>query len=262
MSTLSYAVSDSATMLRRNLRYALRFPSTLIMALGVPILLLFLFVGVFGGALGSSVGSASNGGRYIDYLVPGLIVMTVGYGGTTTALVVNGDLTGGIIARFRTMAISRSSVLVGHVVGALIRTMLSIALVIVVALLVGFRPAANIVGWLAVTGVVALLTLALSWLAVAVGLQARNAAGTGGFTLVVQTLPFLSSAFVRPDSMSAPVAWIAANEPYTPIINAMRGLLLGTPIGHDGLIAVAWCLGLSLAGFLWARALFNRDPAV
>jgi ABC-2 type transport system permease protein len=260
MSTLSYAVSDSATMLRRNLRYALRYPSTLVMALGVPILLLFLFVGVFAGALGSSVGSASHGGRYIDYLVPGLIVMTVGYGSTTTALVLNGDLTGGIIARFRTMAISRSSVLVGHVAGALIRTMLSIALVIVVALLVGFRPAADAAGWLAVAGVVALLTLALSWLAVAVGLQARNPAGTAGFTLVVQTLPFLSSAFVQPESMSAPVRWIAAHEPYTPIINTMRGLLLGTPIGHDGLIAVAWCVGLSLVGFLWARALFKRDP--
>jgi len=256
MSTLSYAVSDSATMVRRNVRHTVRYPVTIIMSLGVPVLLLLLFVGVLGGALTAGVG----GGAYIDYVVPGILLMTVGYGSSTTALAVNRDMTEGIIARFRTMAISRASVLTGHVVGALIRTMVSTGLVIGVAFLLGFRPAADAVGWLATIGLLALLVLALGWLAVAIGLAASNAEGTSGFTLVVQVLPFVSSAFVPPASMSGPVRWFARNEPFTPIIDTLRGLLTGAPIGHSGVLAVAWCAALALAGYLWARALFNRDP--
>ncbi|MCU1684076.1 MAG: transporter permease [Amycolatopsis sp.] len=260
MSTLSYAASDSATMLRRNLRHALRYPSTMIMSLGVPILLLLLFVGVFGGALGAGLGGAAKGTRYIDYLVPGIILMTVGYGSSTTALAVNSDLTEGIIARFRTMAISRASVLTGHVAGAMIRTMLSVALVICVALAMGFRPTAGPLEWLATIGVVVLLVLALTWLAVAIGLAAKSPDGASSFILITQVLPFLSSAFVSPGSMSGAVRWFAENEPFTPIIETMRGLLTGAPIGNSAIIALAWCVGLALVGYLWARALFKRDP--
>jgi ABC-2 type transport system permease protein len=260
MSTLSHAVSDSATMLRRNVRHTLRYPVTMVMSVGVPVLLLLLFVGVFGGALNAGLGGATHGGAYIDYVVPGILLMTVGYGSSTTALAVNRDMTEGIIARFRTMAISRASVLTGHVVGALARTMVSIGLVIGVALILGFRPTADPVRWLATIGVIALLVLALSWLAVAIGLAASNAEGTSGFTLVVQVLPFVSSAFVSPDSMSGAVRWFAQNEPFTPIIDTLRGLLMGTPIGNSAIVAVAWCAGLALAGYLWARALFTRDP--
>jgi ABC-2 type transport system permease protein len=138
--------------------------------------------------------------------------------------------------------------------------MVSSGLVIGVALLLGFRPAAGVGGWLATIGVLALLALALNWLAVAIGLAARNAEGTSGFTLVVQVLPFVSSAFVPPDSMSGAVRWFAQNEPFTPIIDTLRALLLGVPAGHSAVIAVAWCAGLALAGYLWSRALFGRDP--
>jgi ABC-2 type transport system permease protein len=260
MSTLSYAMSDSATMLRRTFRHTLRYPVMMVMSLGVPVLLLLLFVGVFGGALNAGIGDRWHGGTYIDYVVPGILLMTVGYGSSTTALAVNRDMTEGIIARFRTMAISRASVLTGHVVGAMTRTMVSIGLVIVVALLMGFRPAADPVGWIAAIGVITLLVLALTWLAVAIGLVARNAEGTSGFTLIVQVLPFLSSAFVAPDSMSGAVRWFADNEPFTPIIDTLRGLLMDTPTGNSAIVALAWCAGLALAGYLWARALFNRDP--
>ena len=140
-------------------------------------------------------------------------------------------------------------------------TILSTALVIGVALLLGFRPAAGPLRWLGVLGLATLLALALTWLAVAIGLLAKTAEGTSPFILVVQLLPFLSSAFVAPESMSAPVRWFAGHEPYTPIIDTLRGLMLGTPVGDSGVIAVAWCVGLALAGYLWARVLFKRDPS-
>ncbi|HEX6344412.1 ABC transporter permease [Umezawaea sp.] len=260
MTTTSHAVTDSATMLRRNLRHVLRFPDVLVMSLGLPVILLLLFVGVFGSALGAGLGGAARGGDYVDYLVPGIITMSVGYGATTTALAVNKDMTEGVIARFRTMAIFRPAVLVGHVVAAAVRTMVSTGLVIAVSLLLGFRPAAGPAGWFAAIGVLALLVLALTWLAVAIGLAARNAEGVSLFTLLVQVLPFTSSAFVPPDSMSGVLRWFAENEPFTPVIDTMRGLLLGTPVGGSAVAAVAWCTGLAVAGFLWATALFRRDP--
>ncbi|WNV86263.1 ABC transporter permease [Umezawaea sp. Da 62-37] len=256
MSTFPHAVGDSATMLRRNLRHLARYPVMVVMSLGVPTLLLLLFVGVFGGAMGGG----ARGGDYVDYLVPGIVLMTAGYGSTSTALAVNRDMTEGIIARFRTMPVFRASVLVGHVLAAVIRTVASAALVVGVALLMGFRPAATLVGWLAAVGVFVLLALALTWLAVAIGLAARNAEGTSAFTLVVQVLPFVSSAFVPPESMSGAVRWFAEDQPFTLVIDTLRGLLLGTPVGDSAIPAVGWCVGLALVGYLWARALFRRDP--
>jgi ABC-2 type transport system permease protein len=249
---------DAVTMLRRNVRHTVRNPGALIMTIGLPVALLMLFTGVFGGAL--SAGLTSYHGDYIDYLLAGILLMAVGYGATTTALAVNRDMTEGVIGRFRTMAISRASVLTGHVAGSVARTLVGAALVIAVALPLGFRPAAGPLGWLAVLGLLALVALALTWLGVAVGLLAKTAEGTGPFTLVVQTLPFLSSAFVTPESMSGPVRWFSAHEPFTPIIDTLRGLLLGTPVGDSAVPAVAWCVGLALAGYLWSRALFRRDP--
>jgi ABC-2 type transport system permease protein len=251
-------MSDAVTMLRRNAKHSMRNPSAVIMTIGMPVVLLLLFVGVFGGAL--NVGPLPRDGDYIDYLVAGILLMTVGYGSTTTALAVNRDMTEGVINRFRTMAISRAAVLTGHVVVSTVRTLISSFLVIGVAMLLGFRPTGDPVRWLAVIGLLALLALALSWLAVAVGLLAKTAEGTSPFVLVVQVLPFLSSAFVSPDSMSAPVRWFATHEPFTPIIDTLRGLLLGASIQDSGVLAIAWCVGLGLAGYLWARALFRRDP--
>jgi ABC-2 type transport system permease protein len=254
MSTLSAALSDSATMVRRNFRHTLRYPVTMVATLGVPVILLLLFVGVFGGALGPAMGFAA----YIDYVVPGIILMTVGYGCTTTALAVNKDMTGGIIDRFRTMAIARVSVLTGHVVGAGVRTLVSVGLVIGIAVLMGFRPVAGFADWLAVLGVLVLFVVALTWMAVAIGLVVKTPEGTSGFTLIVQVLPFLSSAFVSPESMSAPVRWFAQNEPFTPIIDTLRGLLLGSPVGDNAIVAVIWCVGIGAVGYFWARARFNR----
>jgi ABC-2 type transport system permease protein len=257
MTTLTFAMRDSATMTRRMLRHVLRYPVTLVVAVAVPVLMLLLFIGVFG-ALKAGLGTGPHV-HYIDYVLPGIIVMTAGYGSSVTTQSVNRDSTEGIIGRFRTMAISPASVLSGHVATALIRTLVSAAAVIGVAIALGFRPTADAGRWLAAVGVTVLLILALTWLAVAVGLAAKTVEGTTGFLLIVQVLPFISSAFVPPGQMSGSVRWFAANEPFTPVIDTLRGLLTGTPSGGTALAAVAWCAGLALAGYLWARVLFRRD---
>ncbi len=252
-------MSDAMTMLRRTTKHSLRNPSAVLMTIGIPVFLLLLFVGVFGGALKVGLGNSAQGDEYIDYLVAGILIMTVGYGSSTTAMAVNQDMTTGIINRFRTMAISRTSVLTAHVIVSTVRTLISAALVVGVALLMGFRPTADPIRWLGVIGLLALVTLALTWLAVAVGLIAKSAEATTPFLLIVQLLPFVSSAFVSPDSMSTPVRWFAEHEPFTPMIDALRGLLLGTPVDNGG-TAVAWGVGLTVVGYLWSRALFRRDP--
>jgi len=257
MTTLTFAVQDSATMTRRSLRHVLRYPVTLVVSVAVPVLLLLLFVGVFG-ALKAGLGAGSHV-SYIDYVVPGIIVMTAGYGSSVTAQSVNRDSTEGIIGRFRTMAISPASVLNGHVASALARTLVSVALVIGIAIGLGFRPTADAGRWLAAAGLTALLVLALTWLAVPFGLAAKTAEGLTSFILIVQLLPFISSAFVPPDQMSGPVRWFAAHQPFTPVIDTLRGLLTGTPADGSALAAVAWCAGLALAGYLWARVLFRRN---
>jgi ABC-2 type transport system permease protein len=257
MTTMAFAVRDSATMTRRSLRHVLRYPVTMVVSVGVPVLLLLLFIGVFG-ALKAGLGTGSHV-SYIDYVLPGIIVMTAGYGSSITAQAVNRDSTEGIIARFRTMAISPASVLNGHVVSALARTLASAALVVGVAIGLGFRSTADAGRWLAAAGVTALLVLALTWLAVPFGLAAKTAEGLSGFILIVQLLPFISSAFVPTGQMSGSVRWFAAHQPFTPVIETLRGLLTGTPSGGTMLAAVLWCTGLALAGYLWARALSRRD---
>ena len=262
MSTLSFALRDSATMLRRDVRHSLRnLPMTLISGLLVPIIMLVLFVYVFGGAIGTGQGLVAHGGAYIDYIAPGIIILTMVSGGATTAINLCMDMSEGIIVRFRTMAISRASVLTGQVLGSLIRTMITIVLVIGVALLMGFRPTANPVAWLAALGVIALFAFALTWMSVVFGLVGKTPAGANSLSLIFQLLSFTSSAFVRPDSMSGVVRWFASYQPFTPVIDTLRGLLLGTPIGNSAVLAVAWCAGLTLIGYLWARAVYNRNSA-
>jgi len=263
MSTLSYAMSDSATMLRRNLRHALRYPSMTIGTVAMPIIMLLLFVYVFGGAMSAGlVGAATGGTNYIDYIVPGILLMTVGSGSLPTAVAVCTDMTEGIVARFRTMAIFRASLLTGHVVGSMIQTMVSIGLVIGVAILMGFRTSAGPVAWIAALAVLAMLTFALTWLAVALGLASKTPEAASNAVIPLSfLLPFISSAFVPLDSMPSGVRAFAAYQPFTLVIETLRGLLMGTSIGNSGWLAVAWCAGIALAGYLWARALFNRDPA-
>jgi ABC-2 type transport system permease protein len=257
MTALSLAARDSATMLRRDVRHSLHAPAMTISGMSVPIIFLLLFAGVFGHALSAGI-SASAGTRYIDFLAPGILVMTAGFAAEGTAISVCTDMTQGIIDRFRTMAISRASVLTGQVIGSLIRTMISGTVVVLVAVLLGFRPTATLAEWIAVAGVFAMLALALTWLTVAFGLLANNPAGANSLSLIPAILPFVSSAFIPTGAMSGGVRWFAENEPFTPIINTMRGLLTGTGIGDSAVIAVAWCAGLTLVGYLWARALYDR----
>jgi ABC-2 type transport system permease protein len=261
MSTLPYAMRDSATMVRRDLRHCLRFPMMTISGVMVPVFFLLLFVGVFGDTLLGGLGAASPaGGHYIDYLVPGIIVMTASASAETTAVNVCTDMTEGIIARFRTMAITRTSVLTGQVLGGLIRTLASGVLVVAVALALGFRPTATAVEWVTMTGVFVLLTLALTWLTVAFGLVAKTPAGANSLSLIVVVLPFVSSAFVPTGAMPAGVRWFAQNQPFTPVVETLRGLLTGEPIGHSAIRAAAWCAGITALGYLWARAQYNRNP--
>ena len=258
MSTVSLALRDSATMTRRDLRHSLRFPMMTISGMLVPVIFLLLFAGVFGHALsaGLGVGPAS----YIDYLAPGILVMTAGFSAEATAVNVNMDFRLGIIDRFRTMAIARTSVLTGQVAGSLIRTMVTAVLVVAVAVGLGFRSGADAAAWIAAAGLFAALTFALTWLTVAFGLFAKTPGGANSLSLIPAILPFVSSAFVPTAAMPAGVRWFAENQPFTPIIDTMRGLLTGTAIGNSAIVAVAWCAVIALAGYLWARALYNRGP--
>ena len=257
MSNLSYALRDSATMLRRDIRHSLRNLSMTLSGLLTPIIMLLLFVYVFGGTMGAGLGGVA----YIDYVAPAIMLMTVGSGCATTAVNLCVDMSEGIISRFRTMAIFRASVLTGIVFGSLIRTMISVGLVIGVTLLMGFRPSAGPVAWIAALGVIALFTLALTWMGVVFGLVGKTPAGSNSLSLIFQLLlPFTSSAFVQPDSMPSGMAWFAQYQPFTPVIDTLRGLLMGTPIGSSAILAVAWCAGIILAGYFWARGIYNRGP--
>jgi ABC-2 type transport system permease protein len=260
MSSLSYAVTDTATMLRRNLRHALRYPAMTLSGVLTPIVILLLFAGLLGDTLGAGLGPAAGGG-YIDYVAPGIILMTVVSGCLSTSVSVCVDITSGIINRFRTMAISRGSLLSGHVLGSLIQTVISTVLVIGVAMLMGFRPTGGLLDWLAAIGLLVLVAFAFTWLAVLIGVVSKTPESASNTPLLIQFLPFVSSAFVPTGSMPAGVRWFAENQPFTPIIETTRGLLLGTPIGDSAAIAVAWCLGVALAGYVGARTLFNRPRA-
>src|SRR6266567_3158279 len=247
MSNLSFTLRDSATMLRRDVRHSLRRLSMTLSGLLTPIVMLVLFVYVFGGTLGAGLGGVAHGGAYINYVAPAINLCM--------------DMSEGIITRFRTMAISRASVLTGQVLGSLIRTMITIVLVIGVALLMGFRPSAGPVAWIAALGVIALFTFAITWMGVVFGMIGKTPAGANSLSLIFQLLlPFTSSAFVSPDSMPVGVRWFAEYQPFTPVIDTLRGLLLGTPIGNSAILAIAWCAGLTLVGYLWARAVYNRNP--
>jgi ABC-2 type transport system permease protein len=262
MSTLSLAARDSATMLRRNLRHAIRYPSLTVGVAGLPIIFLLLFVYVFGGALGAGIGGM-RGGRteYLSYITPGIILMTIASGVLMTAVSVSVDMTEGIIDRFRTMAISRASLLTGHVIGSMITTMVSTTIVIGIALALGFRPDAGPLGWVAVIGVLTMVTFALTWLAVALGVFAKTPESASNLPLPLQILPMMGSGFVPTDSMPSGLRWFAQYQPFTPMIETLRGLLTGSPISHSAAVSAAWCAGITLVGYVWAKTRFNRGRA-
>ncbi|WP_151484727.1 ABC transporter permease [Streptomyces albicerus] len=262
MSALSLAVRDSNTMLRRNLLHARRYPSLTLNLLLTPVMLLLLFVYIFGDAMSAGLGGgAADRSDYIAYLVPGILLMTIG--GTTvgTAVSVSMDMSEGIIARFRTMAIHRGSVLIGHVIGSVLQSIASVVLVGAVGVAIGFRSTnATALEWLAAFGLLALFALALTWIAVGMGLISPNAEAASNNALPLIFLPLISSAFVPIDTMPGWFQPIAEYQPFTPAIETLRGLLLGTEIGHNGWLAIAWCLGLTALGYIWSKSVFNRDP--
>ncbi|MFD8221287.1 ABC transporter permease [Streptomyces sp. NPDC059697] len=261
MSALSLAVRDSSTMLRRNLLHARRYPSLTLNLLLTPVMLLLLFVYIFGDVMSAGIGGGSDRSEYIAYIVPGILMMTIG--GTTigSAVSVATDMNEGLIARFRTMAIHRGSVLIGHVVGSVLQCIAGVVLVGAVAVAIGFRSTdAKALEWLAAFGLLTLFALALTWIAVGMGLISPNAEAAGNNALPLIFLPLISSTFVPVDAMPGWFRPIAEYQPFTPAIETLRGLLLGTEIGNNGWIAIAWCIGLTVLGYRWSTASFNRDP--
>ena len=266
----SHALAHARVMLRRNLRHMQRYPSLTLMVTLMPLVFLLLFVYVFGGTLGAGLGSGmpaglhsvSSGGRaaYADYVAPAIIVMAVAAAAQGTAIAVAQDMTEGIIARFRTMAVARSSVLTGHVVGATIQTLIGVAVVTAAALAVGFRPHANAAEWLAAGGVVLLLTFAVTWLCVGLGLSAKSVETASNSPMFLILLPFLGSGFVPAGSLPAGMRWFAEYEPFTPVNETLRGLLTGTRIGDNLIITIAWCVGVAALSYVWSRRLYEREP--
>lgn len=248
---LAHAVGDHLVLAGRSLRHVTRDVESVLLAVALPVLMMLLFRYVFGGAI-------SVPGRYVDYVVPGIILLCAGYGASLTAPGVAHDMAQGVIDRFRSLPIAPSAVLVGHVGASLARNLLSTAIVVGVGLLTGFRPAADAAGWLAAFGLLVLFILAMSWAAVALGLLARSVAGASGFTFVILFLPYLSSAFVPTGTMPAVLRVIAEHQPLTPITETLRALLLGASPGGDAPLAVAWCAALLLAGYGAAAYLFSR----
>jgi len=217
--------------------------------------MLLLFNYAFGGALNT------GGVRYINFVVPGVLILGVAYAVQATALSVNADVSEGIIDRFRTMAIARSAVLIGHVIGSTLRSLVGLMVVVLAALAIGFRPAASPLQWLAALGMLALMLFAFAWLGTAFGLAASTPTGAGSMSVIVTLLPFLSGAFAPTSTMPGWLQVFTANQPMSEVIQALRGLLLGGPVGNHGWLAVAWCAGIALAGYLWAQSAFNRRAA-
>lgn len=245
------ALTQAVQMSVRSLRHTVRNTEALLTSVMLPVILLLLFVYVFGGAMRTD-------GAYVDYVVPGLIVLCTGYAASMTAVSVAHDMSSGIIRRFRTMSVHASSVVSGHVVASVARNVVSTLLVFAMAFVAGFRPHADLGGWLAAVGLLLLFVLAISWLSAALGLLAGTPEGANGITFAVMFLPYLSSAFVPIDTMPSVLRPIAEHQPLTPVIESTRSLLMGTPAGNDAWLAVAWCLGILAVSCVAAALLFRR----
>lgn len=261
MTTLSYAVTDTATMLRRNMKHLLRYPTLLIIVIAMPAVFLLLFVYVFGGTLGNGLGGLSGGrAAYVNYVTPAIIMLTIASAVQSTAISVASDMTEGIIARFRTMSIARSSVLTGHVIASMILSVVGVVVLIGISIGVGFRPSASVVDWLAAAGIILLVSFALTWLSVALGLAAKSVETASNTPMFLLLLPFLGSGFVPTSSMPTVLRWFAQYQPFTPVNETIRGLLMGTRIGNDGIITVVWCVGIAALSYVWARRKYDRKP--
>ena len=249
----THAIGDTAVLTSRSLRHILRSPDTIITTAVTPIALMLLFVYVFGGAI-----DTGSQGSYIDYMLPGILLITIASGIAYTAYRLFLDMQGGIFERFQSMPIARSSVLWAHVFTSLVSILVSIAVVVGVALIMGFRTGASVLVWLAVLGILTLFTLALSWVAVIAGLSAKTVDGASAFSYPLIFLPFISSAFVPTESMPAPVAWFAENQPVTAIVDTLRALFAGQPVGTDIWVAMAWLVGILVVAYGFAVAIYRR----
>lgn len=261
MTTLATTISDSRVMLRRNLKRQLRYPSMTVMLVAMPIVFLLLFVYVFGGQLGAGLGAHDGRSAYLGYVVPGLLLITVASAVQGTSIMVAMDMTGGIIDRFRTMAITRAAVLTGHVVGSLLQTLAAMAILIGVAFGLGFHSGTGALHWLAAVGVLALFALALIWLAVALGLAAKRVETASNSPMILVLLPFLGSGFVPTATMPPGLRQFAEYQPFTPVAEAVRGLVSGGAVGGHVIGAVAWSIGIAVAAYVWAVRLYGRRRA-
>ncbi len=261
MTTLAHTLSDSRVMLRRNLKRQLRYPSMTLMLVGLPIVVLLLFVYAFGGQLGAGLGAHDGRHAYLDYVAPGLLLITVASAVQGTAIMVAMDMTGGVIDRFRTMAIARGAVLTGHVVGSLIQTLLAIGVLIGVAFGLGFHAKGGLLDWLAAIGILGLFAFALIWLAVALRLAATSVESASNTPTILILLPFLGSGFVPAHTMPEGLRQFAEYQPLTPVADSVRGLISGGGIGGSAIAAIAWSLGIGTVAYLWAIRRYNRHRA-
>jgi ABC-2 type transport system permease protein len=248
-------VNDTLVLLKRSLRHILRSPDTIISTAVTPIIMLLLFVYVLGGAI------HAGSGRYVDYLLPGILLITVASGISYTAFRLFTDVSEGIFERFQSMPIARSALLWSHVLTSLVANLVSLALVVLVAVAMGFRSGAGVLAWLAVAGILVLFTLALTWLAVIPGLTATSVDGVSGFSYPLIFLPFISSAFVPTAGMPGPVRWFAQHQPVTSIVDTIRRLYAEQPVGDAAWIALAWCVGLLLVAYALAMLTYRRRLA-
>lgn len=257
-------LADVLTMLRRNLLRAVRYPGLTGFTVMIPVVLLLLFVFVFGGAFGAGVApdvapGAQGRAAYLDYITPAILLFAVVGAAQSVAITAAMDAQSGIMARFRTMAIAPGSVLGGPVLGTVVQGVLAVGIVLAVAVALGFRPGADALDWLALTGLVALVTFATAWLCLAMGLAAPSVETASNTPMLLTALPFLGSGFVPTATMPAGVRWFAEHQPFTPVIETVRALLAGTPPqGSTTLLAVGWCVVIGVAGYAWARALYRR----
>jgi ABC-2 type transport system permease protein len=260
MSTVAYAVSDTSTMLRRQLKHMLRYPSLTLMLVGMPVVFLLLFVYVFGGTIGDGLGGPTGGREaYLTYLTPGMLLMAIVAAVQGTAISVAMDMTEGIIDRFRTMKIARVSVLTGHVIGAMIQAFLCMAVTLGVAIAIGFRPEADALGYVGLVGVLALISFGLIWLTVGLGMAAKSVEEASNSPMPLMLLPFLGSAFVPTESMPTVIQYFADYQPFTPYIEVVRSLLFANPVdGKDLILTIAWSLVFAVLGYVVAKKKFNK----
>jgi ABC-2 type transport system permease protein len=238
-----------------------RYKSLTLMLLAQPLIFLLLFVYVFGGTMGAGLPGGGDRADYLAFIMPAIVVITIASISLSTAYTIALDMERGIVDRFRTMAIARSAVLTGRVLAAVLMTVVAFFVVLAVAFLLGYRSDGSALGWLGVVGLVLLMTLALTWLTVALGLSAPNAETASNTPMPLMFLPFLSSGFVPTDSMPAGIRWFADYQPFTPMINTLRAWMGGADAGSDAWLAVGWCALIAFLGYLWARGLYAKVRA-